>query len=81
MSSTQAEKAGPSAPAAMLEAAAVYMSPTGRCCRLCPSEALRPQSTWATLPYDRRDGRRPSSILADGFMLSRANWHLLRRIA
>jgi hypothetical protein len=73
------ETKGANAP--LLDGAAVYLSPLGRCCRLCPTDALRPQSTWATLLYDRRDGSRPASMLADGFMLSRANWHLLRRIA
>lgn len=61
--------------------AAVYLSPAGRCCRLCPSEAGRPLADEAVFVYHRKDGLPGKGVMADGFVLSRANWHLLRRLA
>jgi hypothetical protein len=68
-------------PTAQLDPAAVYLSPAGRCCRLCPSESLRPFDNQATFIYHRKDGRPGTGVFSDGFVLARANWHLLRRLA
>ena len=64
-----------------LHAGHVYLAPSGRRCRLCPSDSERPFQVFATLLYDRLDGRPARGIFADGFVLSRQNWHLLRRVA
>lgn len=58
--------------------AAVYLSPTGRRCRVVDVHVggLR-----ATLRYDLRDGTPCLSEFGEGFVLARANWHLLRRVA
>lgn len=69
------------APPAELDPAAIYLSPAGRCCRLWPSEAGRPFDNQATFIYHRKDGRPANDVFSDGFVLSRANWHLLRRLA
>lgn len=58
-----------------LEQGAVYLSPTGRRCRL----ACRPWGGMALLLYDLPDGRPAPGKWCPGFPLSRANWRLLRR--
>lgn len=64
-----------------LDVKAVYLSPTGRRCRVYTDDTVtRPRQSEATLIYDRRDGAPASSAFGDGFVLSRANWHLLRRV-
>lgn len=68
-------------PPAALDPQAVYLSPQGRRCRLCTSEAGRPRNDYATMVYDRSDGGPGVGALADSFVLARANWHLLRRLA
>lgn len=60
---------------------AVYLSPTGRRCRWWPSLADDAWKHQAVFIYDTADGRRASSALSDGFVLSRANWKLLRRVS
>ena len=57
---------------------AVYLSPSGRRCRVVDVHVggLR-----ATLRYDLRDGTACHSDFGEGFTLARANWHLLRRVA
>lgn len=57
---------------------AVYMSPSGKRCRVVDVHVggLR-----ATLRYDLRDGSPCLSEFGEGFVLASANWHLLRRVA
>ena len=64
-----------------LDRHAVYLSPTGRRCRWWPSLADRALGDRAFFVYDLEDGRRASSALSDGFVLMKANWHLLRRVS
>lgn len=71
---------GPSIPPPDLDPQAVYLSPRGRRCRVHASSAAAPIATFATLIYDRADGMPCLGQLADGFTLSRANWHLLRQV-
>lgn len=66
------------APASLLDPHAVYLSPRGRRCRL---QGLSHGGTYATLVYELRNGTRSSSVHADAFTLSAANWLLLRRVA
>lgn len=65
--------------AVTLQAGVVYLSPTGRRCRLCTRQSQKPRQSEATLIYDLRSGAAPSSPFADGFALSKGNWYLLRR--
>ena len=60
---------------------ALYQAPSGRICTLCPSDTVHPQSAYATLLYERRDGKGPQSAFGDGVTLAARNWHLLRRVA
>lgn len=64
-----------------LDPQAIYLSPSGRCCRVCQSDSTRPTETFATFIYDRKDGNPNTGVFAEGFTLSRANWHLMRRLA
>ena len=57
---------------------AVYLSPSGRRCRVFEVHFTGRR---AHLLYDHKDGSPACSRFADGFTLSRANWHLLRRVA
>lgn len=66
--------------AVVLEPGVVYLSPAGRRCRLFVDEAaVKPRKTEATLVNDLPDGTAPASPFAEGFVLSRINWYLLRR--
>jgi hypothetical protein len=67
------------APAAApeLDPSAVYLSPSGRRCRLFDVHFAGHR---ATLLYDLKDGSPCRSHYGDGFTLSRANWRLLRRV-
>ena len=60
---------------------AVYLSPTGRACRLAAEQGNLHRAAWAHLVYDTAQGRPARGSMADGFTLSRANWALLRRLA
>lgn len=65
-----------------LEARAVYLAPSGRRCRWWPGHTRFAQAApWAILVYDLQDGRPASSAMSDGFTLSPANFHLLRRVS
>lgn len=59
-----------------LEQRAVYLSPSGRRCRL----VARPWGGKATLLYDLADGSPQHSRFGDGFHLAQANWWMLRRV-
>jgi hypothetical protein len=76
MASVRAMAAEPASPG--LDANAVYLSPSGRRCRLY---GFSNGSTWATMLYDLQDGSPARSFYSDGFTLARHNWHLLRRVA
>lgn len=60
---------------------AVYLSPAGRACRLAQDQGSADPAVEAYLVYDTPGGRAARGSMADGFMLSRANWYLLRRLA
>lgn len=67
--------------AAELEPGAVYLSPSGRRCRWCPTEATEKTSDSSALfLYDLRNGQPASGERSDGFRLERANWHFLRQV-
>lgn len=73
----------PAAPAAtgrlplfVLDPNVVYLSPSGRRCRL----VARPWGGKATLLYDLADGSAQHSRFGDGFHLAQANWWMLRRV-
>lgn len=70
----------PPPPLVQLDAHAVYLSPTGRRCRLLVQGDPPRTTTFATLLYDRVDGGPAVGVFADGFVLARSNWHVLRRI-
>jgi hypothetical protein len=57
---------------------AVYLSPSGRRCRVFEVHFTGRR---AHLLYDHKDGTPCRTRFGDGFTLSRANWHLLRRVA
>lgn len=59
-----------------IEPKAVYLSPSGRRCRL----VARPRGGVARLAYDLADGSPARAESADGFFLARPNWRLLRRV-
>lgn len=63
-----------------LVAGAVYLSPTGRACRLAPDQATVARPGEVYLVYDTTAGRAARGSMADGFCLSRANWPVLRRL-
>lgn len=63
-----------------LDPRGVYLAPSGRRCRVHVSTAPAPIAAFATLIYDRADGLPCTGQLANGFTLSRANWHLLRKV-
>jgi len=63
-----------------LDAKALYMAPSGRCCRWLPRDTPPDHGAdRATFTYEgpsvTGDPRR------DQFTLARPNWHLLRRVA
>ena len=63
-----------------LDPKALYMSPSGRCCRWLPGDTPADQrAERATFVYDgdsvKGDARR------DEFTLARSNWYLLQRVA
>lgn len=60
---------------------AVYLAPSGRRCRWWPSLAEGAWSHQAMFIYDLADGRKASSALSDGFVLTRPNWRHLRRVS
>ena len=63
-----------------LDRAAVYISPSGRCCRWVPSDTPPDQRTQrATFIYEVADGG--GDARRDSFVLMRSNWHMLRRVA
>lgn len=55
----------------------VYLAPSGRRCRVFD---VHHTGRRATLLYDLKNGSPCHSYLGEGFFLSRANWHLLRRV-
>ena len=63
-----------------LDPKAGYLSPAGRFCRLVPGVAKDPHWSFATFVYCGLDARPSPGTLADGFTLSSANFHLLRRL-
>lgn len=64
---------------AALDPLAVYLSPSGRRCRLA---ADRSNDRQAVFLYDLLDGRpAPQAEWSEGFPLRRENWHLLRRVS
>ena len=65
-------------PGGVLQYGVVYLSPTGRRCRLF---GLSSGYTWGTLLYDDADGNPGKQDWRDGFSLSVANFRLLRRVA
>lgn len=63
---------------APLDPRAVYLAPSGRRCRLAPSNLLVDR---AVLLYDLSDGTpAPQVEWSEGFTLTRENWRLLRRV-
>lgn len=63
-----------------LDPEAVYLSPSGRRCRVSVSVRDLSQNK-ALLVYDQPDGSAPGpGDFSDGFVLARANWHLLRKV-
>lgn len=60
---------------------AVYLSPAGRECRLAPEQPDLARRGEAVLVYDTPSGRAARGAMADAFALSRANWHVLRRLS
>jgi hypothetical protein len=65
----------------MLERGAVYLSPSGRRCRWWPSPSDHGRRVEALILYDTPQGQPAQSPRWDGFVLSAANWYLLRRLA
>ena len=65
-----------------LDENAIYLAPSGRRCRWVPYE--EGERVWsrntAQFAYDRPDGTPAHEKMADGFVLSRENWRLLRRL-
>lgn len=59
---------------------AVYLSPCGRACRLALDQGTADAETEALLVYDTPTGGQARGAMADGFLLARKNWHLLRRL-
>ena len=60
---------------------AVYLSPSGRACRLAAEQPAGRGAHEAYLVYDTPGGRPARGAMADGFMLKRPNWYMLRRLA
>jgi hypothetical protein len=65
----------------VLEAGAVYLSPTGRACRWLMTTNPIDRPPEAYLAYARPDGGRAVSKFGEGFTLTQPNWRLLRRVA
>lgn len=63
------------------EAGHVYIAPSGRFCTLCPDARERSREQVVTMLYHTADGRPARSQGDEGFLLSSANWHLLRRLS
>lgn len=59
----------------------LYLSPGGRACRLAPHQSADDLKREAHLVYDTPGGQAGQGTLADGFVLARSNWYLLRRLA
>lgn len=63
-----------------LEFGVVYLSPSGRPCRLANTATVLGMPREATFLYDLPDGRAACSPLADGFTLAEPAWSTLRRV-
>lgn len=59
---------------------ASYLSPLGRACRLSEEQGDLSRASEAVLVYDTPSGRAAHGSMADGFVLTRANWYVLRRL-
>lgn len=62
-----------------LDVAAVYLTPTGRLCRLYAMDRRGGEFGIAKLSYVRR-GSEPPGGWSDGFCLAPGNWRILTRV-
>lgn len=68
-------------PSVPLRADAVYRAPSGRLCRWVPPAGEQRQITaFGQFEYLRRQQRGARQALPDGFVLSPANYRLLREV-